>query len=505
MLDSPLKTMRIKLLFLALIAFPSSLLADVRYTMAPDVATGTVRISVSVDDTHDKVAFHIPAWVPGYYLILQNQDKLGNFSAVDGNGGKLDVERTDLRTWTVSNPTRSKITLSYSVLGDDPGLGFFAVHMDSMTGYVNGPAAFVYADGHMLERDTLSVTLPAGWDIATSMDRREDGVFQATGYDAFVDHPIQMGKFESTTFKVGETPFEAVFVGQNGRVDCDIRRESRELQMLSEPAMKLFGGVPFAKYVYIIHLAVGNFSGGLEHRASNVQAVDNAPELNLDNLAAHEYFHAWNVKQIRPMVLGPFDYTQPVYTANLWFAEGVTDYYAYITTYRSGVKGQNWLLYELGSQISRLEASGERHSVTLEECSRRAWENGGMGVGDLSYYNKGLVAGLLFDAAIRGATNGAKSLDDVMRLMYLKYKLPNPGYPEDGILAAINQVSGQDFSGLYHSMIQTTDEMPYGLLSGIGLRYDPGTQIHLTKDLGAGPTGAARLKEWLSLSGNVTH
>ncbi len=489
--------MRLKLLFLCLCVLPSTLWAELHYTLTPDVPGQAVVVTLQMDAATDTTTFHIPAWVPGYYMILQNQDKLSDFDASDPKDNDLPIDHPDGRTWVVHNPKHTPITISYRVFGDDPGLGFFAVHMDMQTGYVNGPAAFVYPDGRMTERVTLKVNLPEGWDIATSMEHSLAGNYFANGYDEFVDHPIQMGHFIRQKFTVASIPFEAIFVGQNGIVNCNTPVETERLRMLSVPAITLFGGSSFRRYDYIIHLAVGNFSGGLEHRASNVQAVSNSTALNLDELATHEYFHAWNVKQIRPKVLGPFDYTQEVKTDNLWFAEGVTDYYAYITAYRSGVHDQNWLLFRLGQQIARLQRSGNRMSVPLDECSRRAWESGGSGVGDLSYYNKGLVAGLLIDAAIRSKTSGLKSLDDVMRVMYSRYRLPNAGYEEDGVLKAINEVCGQDLTEMYNGIVYTTDEMPYDVLSGIGLKYEPMGDLSLSVDSAAGASATARCKEWL--------
>jgi len=217
-------------------------------------------------------------------------------------------------------------------------------------------------------------------------------------------------------------------------------------------------------------LEIGNFSGGLEHRACNVQAVANSTELHLDDLAAHEYFHAWNVKQIRPLILGPFDYTQPQRTGNLWFAEGVTDYYSKLHTYQSGLQNEDWLKSQLLGQIEDLQNGHTRKVKTVEESSRECWNSDGFGLGDLSYYTKGLLAGFIFDAAIIDATSGTKTLDDLMRLLYLQHKLPKPGYGEDDLRVAINDVAGQDLSDLYNKMIRSTEDLPYGLLRKIGLR-----------------------------------
>ncbi|MBI1755503.1 MAG: hypothetical protein HYR64_00155 [Fimbriimonas ginsengisoli] len=134
--------------------------------------------------------------------------------------------------------------------------------------------------------------------------------------------------------------------------------------------------------------------------------------------------------------------------------------------------------------------------MTLEECSRRAWENGGFGVGDLSYYNKGLVAGLVLDAAIRSRTRGAKSLDDVMRALYRRYRMPNRGYAEDGLLASIAEVGGADMAPLYRILTQTTYDVPYGMLSGIGLGLDAGGEV-VAPNGGADPRLKALYRGWL--------
>jgi predicted metalloprotease with PDZ domain len=214
----------------------------------------------------------------------------------------------------------------------------------------------------------------------------------------------------------------------------------------------------------------GAFDGGLEHRSSCVINTANSEPLMIDELLAHEYFHAWNVKQMRPKVLGPFDYSQPNRTANLWFAEGVTDYYGYLTTYQSSLQSEEWLLESFSFNIAELQNSKVRLQKTLEEVCKGTWETGGFGNDDLSYYTKGLVVGLIFDSVIRKTTDGKKSLDDVMRMLYKRHKLPNPGYGEDDIRLAINETAGVDLSDLYNRMVRSTLEVPYENLSAIGLR-----------------------------------
>ncbi|HRI45117.1 MAG TPA: hypothetical protein PLL78_01580 [Fimbriimonadaceae bacterium] len=459
-----------RILALAFFALPSLALADVHYTLRTEPASQTIRVSVRMDDAAPNTVFRIPAWCPGFYSIKAYQEKISDVRAVNGDGKALEIRRPDERAWQVANE-RGPITLNYSVLGDDGGLGFFGVNVRGHTAFVNGPAAFMYADGRKDERMLLTVVNPPGWDTAVSLDRTEAGAYVAADYDELLDSPIRVGKFERRSFNVNGTPFEAIYASTNQRYNPDLEEQTKMLATISAPAMALFGSPPpFKRYLYFVNLAVGDFGGGLEHRASTVLAMPNVRNLQMETLAAHEFVHAWNVKQMRPLPLGPFDYTKPCRTGNLWLAEGVTDYYAQIVAYRSGLFDEAWLLRSLSDNIQELQRGSTRLKVTLEECSNQAWEHGGFSVGDLSYYTKGLVAGFVLDAAIRGATDGKKSLDDTMRSMFAKYRLPLPGYPEDGPRQAVNETAGKDLSALYDVLVRSTKEVPYEELAAMGLR-----------------------------------
>ncbi|HVL39665.1 MAG TPA: PDZ domain-containing protein [Fimbriimonadaceae bacterium] len=458
-----------------LAALPAFAQGDVHYTLTPDLPARSVRISLRLDDAKAQEELRIPAWCPGFYFIQNYQNKISDVRATDASGKELKVGKRDARAWVIENPAQGPITFSYRVLGDDGGLGFFGVSVRPHTVFVNGPAAFVYSPARMLEKQRLSLRLPEKWQVATGLESEPNGTLVSNDYDEFIDHPLQLGLFERRKFAIDGVPYEVVFVSTNQQYAPDLEGETERIRRLTIPATKMMGGVPFKRYVYLVHLATGNFGGGLEHRASTVLAVPNSRPLDMDSLVTHEFFHVWNVKHIRPKVLGPFDYTQPVRTRNLWFAEGVTDYYAQLHAYQSGLNDENWLLQQLTYQIRELQFSMNRTKLTLEDTSLRAWENGGFGVGDLSYYNKGLVVGLLFDAAIRSATNGQRSLDHVFRLMMPRHQLPKPGYEEEGVLKALNEVAGRDLSALYKAMVQSTEELPYEVLKGIGLRLRGGS------------------------------
>lgn len=450
--------------------FSASAWADLRYTVVPEPAGKTVRVTLEVEANADTTEFRIPAWCPGYYVILDYQKKLSDVQVTDRSGKRLNLTPTDDRGWRVAAPKGETLRISYRVLGDDGGLGFFGVSVHPHTAFINGPAAFMYPEGRLNEPVKVKFELPDKWEVATAMDSDASGHWLAADYDELLDHPIQLGIFERRTFIVEGVPFEAVFVSENTTFRPNLDEEARQLAQLSVPALKMMGGAPFKRYVYLIHLAIGNFSGGLEHRASTLIAVPNMGRLRLHELAAHEFYHVWNIKHIRHKALGPFDYSKAVRTRSLWFSEGVTDYYAHLHVHQSGLRDAAGMLQLLSDQIDELQSSRSRLTHTIEEASLAAWENGSFGVGDLSYYTKGSIAGLVFDAAIRGATGGKRSLDDVMRSLFAKHRLPNPGFEEEDLLKAINEAAGQDLSDLYRRVIQSKEEVPYDELMAIGLR-----------------------------------
>lgn len=478
--------------FLTLMTLLSSFLlsrvsaAEIRYKATIMPSSGAVRVTMEFEPVGKSTKILLPAWVPGFYMFLPHHKGITNFQASLPNGQLLQVTHNEARTWVVGTDTTETVKVSYTVAGNDQGLGFFGTHIRPGSGFINGGSAFMYLDGRKEEPISLLVNLPKGWDIATPMTGSEaNSSFTAEGYDEFIDHPIQMGFFERRGFDISGTRFEAIYVSPNNRPAANLEAATERLKLLSIPAIRMMGGTTFKRYLYIIHLQVGDFEGGLEHRACNVIATGNVAPLNLDNLATHEYFHAWNVKQIRPKVLGPFEYQDKVFTDNLWFSEGVTDYYAYMHCYQSGVQNQEWLLKSLQEQFVTLSLSRTAKKMTLAECSRQAWLNGGLGVDDLSYYNKGLVCGMILDAAIRGNTKGARSLDHLMRYLYARHALPKPGFEETGILNGILDVIGgsanpdaEAFKKLYNQLVYTTDDAPAWILQSIGLRYiQPGSAV----------------------------
>jgi predicted metalloprotease with PDZ domain len=411
-------------------------------------------------------------------VLTSYQDQISNVSAWAAAGARLGVTHPDPRAWDIATNGASSVTVRYDVAGTDAGYGFFGAHLDANHGFINPAALCMYPAGRTREPVSISFHLPAGWGIATALDTNPGGGgYVAADYDELVDSPFELGRFRRIDFEAGGIPMFVTFT-YDGEMRMDAERVTQDLKKIAEAEFAIFGGPPMKRYFWNMHLKPGRFSGGLEHGSGTTLNIDDSRDLGLLRLAAHEFFHLWNVERIRPKLLGPFDYTGPQRVKGLWFVEGVTSYYADLVLYRAGFAEAGWLLRMVLDEMSRLRSSSDRKRYTVEEASLKAWEGASLGYGNLSYYNKGYLIALLLDLSIRTRTGGQKSLDDVMRYLFERYCRPKPGYDENGILQAINAVSGQDFTELYDQMVRSTEELPCAeVYRAAGLDYRAGGTI----------------------------
>lgn len=425
----------------------------------------------------------IPTWTPGWYQTMPYSEGIRDLQAENEHGEALQIQSLTHYSWRIETGGAQTVRLRYRVQANDEGMGFFGVAIGEHHAYINGAAAFVYEMDSKKAPHEVRFQLSTGWQVATAMDfttqsdqrafgDKED-TFVAPNYDELIDSPIQMGRFEVRDFRVRGVPMRVVFASESGNILCNMERVTADFQRIASVGIDLFGGAPFKRYLFIVHLSGHGFGGGLEHLSSTVLNVPDQRDLNINGLAAHEYFHAWNVKRIRPKVLGPFDYTQPVRTRALWWCEGVTDYYASLLLVRAGLIGDRAFWQDMEREILTLENNPARERVSAEDASWNVWEGNGMGYGGLSYYNKGKVIGFLLDVYIRGVTGNRKSLDDVMRFLMERYAYPRPGFEENGILEAINRMVARDVSDLYRRMVQSTEPLPYDeILPYAGFRLE---------------------------------
>jgi predicted metalloprotease with PDZ domain len=423
----------------------------------------------------------MPIWSPGFYRIEDYAAQVRSLVARGPDGRALEVERTRGNRWRITTGGASRVVVTYELTCD--GRSVTTNWVSPELGVLNGPATFITLADATARPHEVRLELPPEWEsAATGLAAAPDGEpfhYRADDYDTLVDAPIVAGDLSTHEFTVDGVPHYLVDAGAPDAWDG--ARAARDLQRIVEQSLPLWGRLPYERYVFLNVFRRGG--GGLEH-ANSTLLTASAERLTTEpgyrrwlSFVAHEYFHAFNVKRLRPVELGPFDYEEGPRTPSLWEAEGLTSYYADLFLARSGLGDAGDLLAALSGTIRRLQSSPGRLLATLETSSLNVWTNSlsGVGAGDstVSYYDKGLVVGFLLDARIRHATGGRKSLDDVMRLAYQRYGGAR-GFTPDEFRATAEEVAGADLEEWFHRALATTEELNYvEALDWYGLLFAP--------------------------------
>jgi len=447
--------------------------------------SGKIRVTMSVrNNVDDDVPVSIPAWAPGAYRIVKYAKQVSNLEASTRDGKKLDVVTVDDQTWTVKAGGWDRFSITYDLAVEKS-------RMDKDHCFIAGPDTYLYLVHHKDAPCSVGFVLPDGWKVGTGLDA--DGPhYKARDYDTFIDCPTELGRFELYSFEADGAVYELV-VHAKGPVDgAKLTDMCRRIVVQQN---KLFGTPPpFKRYVFLYHFRDGTGGRGLEHLNSTditmpYTAIKFDPYLAA-SVTSHEYFHLWNVKRIRPAELGPFDYTQIVRSKALWMCEGVTSYYGDRGLAQAGIWKEQQYLDHLASEIETLQNNPDRKVTPIEKASQIVWDRKDWPRVD--YYNKGELLGLLIDLRIRTASGGEKTFDDVVRRLYDQYVVrPSKegkgpigvGFPEDGILKALNEITGDDWKTFYADHISGVKELPYReVLEGAGLA--PVLAVVDTPDLG---------------------
>jgi predicted metalloprotease with PDZ domain len=455
------------------------------------------------------LSFVMPAWSPGRYAIYNFAKNVQQFEATGINGQPLSWINTDKDTWKVDAETAGgTVKVRYRVFANDLS-GTFS-QFDPTHADINGASVYMYVAGHKRDPITLSIQPPPKWTQNSKIidgfsDSTTQSVFQAPNYDRLIDTPVEVcADCLLTRFRDQDKVFRVV-VHSYGEGDENTSQWTdnltQGLEKIVKSEMAMMPDPDFNEYTFLFHVSPFiSLGDGMEHLNSTSIVIrgvtDNETLSQAFELAAHEFFHVWNVKRLRPLGLGPFDYTGEVYTRSLWFAEGVTTYYSYLILYRCGLWNQQEFLDRLANEIRQLRNEPGREMMSAESSSFHAWFYDGapqlqktnLANSTISYYNKGAILGMLLDLEIRERTGGRKSLDDVLRSMYKKfyqvpatgYYLPGRGYTEHDILETVNEVSGSDFTPFFQKYVEGTQPLPYaGTLGDAGLELSvaaaPGT------------------------------
>ncbi|MBN7809668.1 M61 family metallopeptidase [Algoriphagus sp. H41] len=444
--------------------------ASMHYEVGPkDAASHLFAVSLHTEGwDRDTLDFKLPNWTPGYYQLMNYSEKVSGFKVVDAAGKAIPFSKPTANTWRVIAPRGSEIRIEYAVLADRK---FVATSfLDETHMYIVPAALFLYVDGAIDQPVSLRVDKGKWRDIATSLEAvagRAD-TFEASDFDLFYDSPLLVGDLETLEpFRVGGANHR--FIGY-GFSDFDRKTFMANLKKVVEESVKIIGDVPFSEYTFI---GIGPGRGGIEHLNNTTVSFDgkglDTPEgMNTTlNFLAHEYFHHYNVKRIRPFELGPFDYDKGTKTNLLWVSEGLTVYYEYLILQRGGLADEEMTLKNLAKNIRATENNPGRLHQSLAQASFATWKDGPFGTDGtepgkaISYYDKGPVVGLLLDFAIRQATANAKSLDDVMRKLYWEYyKNRNRGFTDAEFQQICEETAGKALTEVFE-YVSTTKELDY--------------------------------------------
>ena len=484
-------------MFLAVMALSVQLAAAAARAAKPSAAPLKYELAFEHPNTHlldvtihasdlkgATVEFAIPDWAPGSYYIENYSANVQRFRATSADGKALSWRKTDSQTWQIDLAGATAVTISYQVFANT--LQNNIAQYNERHAFIGGPSVWMYLVDGKDRPIELSVAAPSGWKIATGMEHTSDHTFAAADYNWFADAPFEISDFAEKDFEVLGTTYHVIVHDVENKKD--FTKFANDLQKTVATIVPLFQSVtgtpqaaPFKDYYFIFHIWPQT-GGGLEHLNSTQinfttdwDSTEPLPGTTLNQydlklfVAAHEFFHAWNVKRLRPLPLGPFDYTQMVHTPSLWISEGLTSYYGSLSVERAGLVPPQQYLDGIARLITNFEAKPGRKERSIEDTSWDTWFSNPMSISQAnnlantyySYYDGGQIMGHILDFAIRDNTNNQKSLDDWMRLLYSRYALPKPGFkPEDAIHAA-SEVAGKDVSDVFRRYISGIEPIPY--------------------------------------------
>ncbi|HEY9605772.1 MAG TPA: M61 family metallopeptidase [Allocoleopsis sp.] len=412
----------------------------------------------------------MPVWTPGSYLVREYARHLQDFSAqVSDRDRSLPWRKLGKNHWQIDTADASSIQVTYRVFANE--LSVRTNHLDATHGYFNGAALFFFIPG--FEQQPIQVTIvppKPDWQVATTLQPivGKTNTFEAQDFDTLVDSPFEIGSHRIYNFEVLGKPHQLAIWGQgNANPDLIIA----DTQKIIEVEADLYGGLPYERYLFLLHLSAGGF-GGLEHKDS---CSLNYPRFGFRvkdkynrfmQLVAHEFFHLWNVKRIRPKALEKFNYEQENYTTSLWFSEGTTSYYDLVIPLRAKIYDSKAFLDSLSKEITRLQTIPGRKVQPVSESSFDAWiklyrRDANSDNSQISYYLKGEIVSFLLDLLIRSRHGNQRSLDDVMRRMWQQFGQEEIGFTPSELQATIESVADVDLSDFFNRYVDGTEELPF--------------------------------------------
>jgi len=447
---------------LLLVALPAG--ATIHYTVSlAQPEEHVFHVTMRVPEVRDSLVVQMPAW-NATYQIRDFAHRVRDVRARVG-GHALGLAKLDKQTWQIAGNSSAAplgtVVIEYGVYWDEPGP--FSAELDGTHAFINFATILFYVPERRGEDVRVDFTdVPEGWGVAAALQPADTSTsLRAESYDALVDAPVEIGRYEEWRFHAGDARIRVIVHPEaSGEYDRDWLTDA--IRRIVAYQTQLMQEVPFQEYTFFYHLGVGS-GGGMEH--ANSTAIGGQANAALISVTAHEFFHLWNVKRIRPATLEPVDYTRENWTRALWFAEGVTSTYTSFTLVRSGLWSREEFYDDLAAQITELESRPARLWQSVEQSSLDAWlEKYARYRGpesSISYYNKGQILGVLLDILIRDASDDRRSLDDVLRYLNVNFAHPKRTYNDSAdIRAAAEVVAGRKFGEFFARYVAGTDELP---------------------------------------------
>lgn len=452
--------------------------ADITYDISFERATRhciSIRMSIR-NNIGQQVIIKSPVWIPGSYKVRDMNAHQHAIIITDAQGTPLMWKWLEKHVIEIENPTQSDIVITYDYYANDRGVR--TSHVNRNHAFIMPVACLMYVEGRLDEIHHVIINKEhVNWEIITTalspIKKEQHGnkiAFGALNYHILIDSPIEIGNHRITTFDVAGSIHEIAIIGQE---TVDIEWISGEIQRAVEIQHEFWGDLPYDRYIFFLMIGEG-LRGGLEHLRCNVSAVEPTAFLEKTSaqgmmaLLVHEFFHTWNVKRIRPIELGPFNYEQENYTRMLWLAEGWTSYYDDLLSYRSGFYSRDEYLSVLAqSHLGKLARVPGRFSMSLKDSSFLAWTKLYSMSPDQqnqfpSYYTKGGIVALLLDILIIYKSGGKHKLEHALQAMWNHYKTDGQkGFTEQEIISIIEQTCNVSIQKEFDEWHNGTDELPY--------------------------------------------
>jgi predicted metalloprotease with PDZ domain len=479
----PAQGRRVRLAFcFAIVALSSGATAQSPASIAYTISLASpeqhlVDVQIFVPEGAVQRELQLPVW-NALYQVRDFAQYVNRVRARDRSGNPLGVREVNQSRWQIEGAERGAI-VEYEIYVDQPGP--FNAQLNSHHAFFNLAQILMYpADARSAPVNMRFSHVPQGWHVATALGSTSGGEFTAPNYDRLVDSPVEISNSQESDFEEGGGHYRVIVDAD--RADYDMAKIVAVLHRIVAAATSWMNDRPFDTYTFIYHFPHGPAGGGMEHAFSTAIDVNaEAMKQSLDALTgvtAHEFFHLWNVKRIRPQTLEPVDYTKENYTRALWFSEGVTSTAEGTIQLRAGLLDERQYLYRLGEQITELERRPAHLTQSAEESSLDAWLEG---YGyyhrpdrSVSYYNKGELLGVMLDLAVRDASHGRASLREVMQWMNQNYARRGRFFNDsEGVREAAEAVSHADLSSFFAKYVAGAEEIPWDdFFRSVGLRVE---------------------------------